>query len=188
MENFCTFRYERIWLSLDGKDVEAELKKAFFRAQVVRLRRHSHLTKEQQKDVHDAFWQAGEQSLYKAILNSSGSQVPPKLFAAVSLPLGFGWWIEKLTVLQSSMAAAGHREPTDELTGLLRILHVSELRTMILDNLGPNMDDIDALSSTCKLAAGLVKESTVCSPSPPSQHRFVIAKADMMLPIGPLGL
>jgi hypothetical protein len=48
------------------------------------------------------------------------------------------------------------------LTGLLRILQVTELRQMILEKLWPNVDDINSLSSTCKLAAAFIEKSIVC--------------------------
>jgi hypothetical protein len=60
------------------------MKEAFSRARVSLLRRRSRLTPEQQKGLHDKFWQAGESSLYKAVVSSADNQAPLKLFNTVS--------------------------------------------------------------------------------------------------------
>ena len=150
--NFCVFRYERVWRSLTGRDVAAEMNRAFSQARLVQLR-NPQLTQEQQKELHDQLWREGNQELHKAALADTDGPVSTKIFPAVSFLSRFGRNVGKLTLLQSSLVVASLVKPTDELPGLLGILQVDELRKMITDKLCPSIGDITALASTSKRAA-----------------------------------
>ncbi len=86
--NLCGFRYERIWRSLIGKDVAAEMNKAFSQALMVQLR-NPKLTKEQQKELHDQLWSEGKHELHKAVLAGTDGPVSNKIFPTVSFPSRF---------------------------------------------------------------------------------------------------
>lgn len=86
MGRLCTFNYFREWVSLRGKNVKEEMQKALQNARDRKLRRSYLLTKEEQKELHDKYWQEGKASLHKAILANTTSRGSYGHFIAVSLP------------------------------------------------------------------------------------------------------
>lgn len=85
--DYCVFQYDRVWRSLEDKDVEFEMQKQFARSRTLQLRRPSpRMTEEEHEELHSKYWEKGEPELHKARMANMSRLGSGKLFTAVSLP------------------------------------------------------------------------------------------------------
>ncbi|KAK3335341.1 hypothetical protein B0T19DRAFT_395211 [Cercophora scortea] len=135
------FNYKRDWPSLKGKNVRDELKRVLEAKRITALPQlFQDMTREEADAAELIYEKAGQAKIFHMYKTKSGNYkfpLPTLTFVAgMPIPIGFDH----------------HLKPSNEESSLVKLLNITEIGSLILDNL-PSIRDMIAAARSCKRVA-----------------------------------